>query len=271
MSINFYRVTSTGSSYNGNASRYDQRLDAPNFSSNGIDTRQGCQLYAESESESSLSESSYLPQDFPMPEDTYVPREDLDFVPYSGKAWNQNQTWRNAEAQPAVKLAPAASPKAASSVGGKLHAGARIKPLQQSNGISCGQTSVAMCINYLTGKKLTDKDINAKFGLGLLSALRQESRGSGYDWFDNGNFSKQSWPAMERRLNQEKTPIVIGLSGPRFSPSGSGHIVTLMAINGDNVTYADPADGLIKTTTKQAIEKAPAHPDGKFMFVASKV
>ena len=32
----------------------------------------------------------------------------------------------------------------------------------------------------------------------------------------------------------------------------------------------DPADGKIKTTTRQAIERAPSHPDGKFIFYANK-
>lgn len=270
MSINLHGATNIGNGYNGNASRYE-RLNALNFPSNGIDTRPGCQLYPEFDQDASSSENSYEPQNFSVPEDTYVSQDDLGFVPYSRKSWNQNKTWPNAEAQPAVKPAPAARPNAPTKIGGRAHAGARVRPLRQSNGVSCGQTSVAMSINYLTGKKLTDMDINAKFGLGLLSALKEESRGSGYDWFDNGNFSKNSWPAMERRLNQEKTPIVIGLNGPHFSPSGKGHIVTLISINGDKVTYADPADGTIKTTTKRAIENAPAHPDGKFMYVASKV
>lgn len=148
--------------------------------------------------------------------------------------------------------------------------GAKVRPLAQSNGVSCGQTSVAMCVNSLTGKKLTDQDIHAKYGFGLLSALNGESRGSGYTWSDAGDLSAKSWPTLEKKLNQEKTPVMIGLNG-QFSPSGRGHIVTLLSIEGEKVTYADPADGKIKTTTKQAIEKAPPHPDGKFLFVANKV
>lgn len=152
----------------------------------------------------------------------------------------------------------------------QVSGGAKVKPLRQSNGSSCGQTSVAMCVNALTGKKLTDKDINGRYGFGLLSALNAESRSAGYKWTDGGNFSAKNWPSLERRLNQEKTPVMIGLNG-QFSPSGRGHIVTLLSVDGDKVTYADPANGKVKTTTKKAIEQAPPHPDGKFFFYASKV
>lgn len=149
-------------------------------------------------------------------------------------------------------------------------AGATVKPLAQSNSVSCGQTSVAMSVNALTGKRLTDGDIDRKYGFGLLSALNGESRGSGYSWRDGGNFSAKNWPALEKRLNKERTPVLIGLSGPTFSPSGRGHIVTLLSIDGEKVRYADPADGKVKTTTRRAIEQAPPHPDGKFFFYASK-
>ena len=148
--------------------------------------------------------------------------------------------------------------------------GAEVKPQIQSNNVSCGQASVAMAVNSLTGKNLTDRDISRKHGFSLLSALNQESRGSGYRWADSGNFNRSKWPLLERKLNEEKTPVLIGLNGPRFSPSGRGHIVTLMSIDGDKVRYADPADGKIKVTSRQAIESAKPHPDGKFLFTASK-
>jgi len=152
----------------------------------------------------------------------------------------------------------------------KASSGASVKPLAQSNSISCGQTSVAMAVNSLTGKSLNDKDINKRYGFGLLSALNGESRASGYSWRDGGNFTAGKWGLLEKKLNKEKTPVLIGLNGPKFSPSGRGHIVTLLSVNGNSVKYADPADGKIKTTTRQAIERAPSHPDGKFIFYANK-
>lgn len=152
----------------------------------------------------------------------------------------------------------------------KSQSGASVKPLMQGNSVSCGQTSVAMAVNSLTGQHLTDRDIARKHGFNLLGALNAESRGSGYSWKDGGDFNPKQWPLLQRKLNQEKTPVLIGLNGPNFSKSGRGHIVTLLSINGDQVRYADPADGTVKRTSRQAIEAAPAHPDGKFIFYAQK-
>lgn len=174
-------------------------------------------------------------------------------------------------ATPPVQSAPAPAPAAPQVKAPKAAvSGVKVKPLRQRNGVSCGQTSVAMAVNSLTGKSLTDADIDRKHGFSLLSALNHESRGAGYNWRDGGNFKAKDWATLEKKLNKEKTPVIIGLNGPTFSPSGRGHIVTLLSIDGNKVRYADPADGVIKTTTRQAIEKAPGHPQGKFFFYAAK-
>lgn len=149
--------------------------------------------------------------------------------------------------------------------------GCDVKPLAQSNGVSCGQTSVAMCLNSLTGGNLTDMDIDSNYGFQLLEALKNESRPAGYDWSDAGNISADSWSMIDRKVNQEKLPVIVALNGPEFSPSGRGHIVTIVKTDGDSVTYADPADGKIKTTKKSNMNNAPSHPDGNFLFVAGKV
>lgn len=146
-----------------------------------------------------------------------------------------------------------------------------VQPLAQSNGVSCGQTSVAMCINSLTGQNLTDMDIDSKYGFGLLNALKSESVSAGYDWRDNGNLSADSWALIDQKVNQEKLPVVVALNGPEFSPSGRGHIVTILKTEGDQVTYADPADGTVKTTSKYNMQTAPSHPDGNFVFVADRL
>lgn len=146
-----------------------------------------------------------------------------------------------------------------------------VQPLAQSNGISCGQTSVAMCINSLTGQHLTDVDIDNKYGFGLLNALKTESAPSGFDWRDNGNLNASSWATIDQKVNQEKLPVVVALNGPEFSPSGRGHIVTIVKTEGDTVTFADPATGQLRTTTKQNMENAPSHPDGNFVFVADRL
>ncbi len=175
---------------------------------------------------------------------------------------------------PTVPASPPTRPAATQGSSTAQASGAKrkrvnLKPLAQSNSVSCGQTSVAMSINALTGKKLTDRDIQKRYGFSLLQALNAESRGSGYSWKDGGNLTRNSWGVLEQKINKKGTPVLIGLNGPNFSPSGRGHIVTLIGIDGDKVTYADPADGKVKTTTRRTIEQAPPHPDGKFLFYVS--
>ncbi len=153
----------------------------------------------------------------------------------------------------------------------RVKTGLTVKPQRQRNSVSCGQTSVAVSVNALTGKRLTDRDIDLRYGFGLLNALNSESKSAGYRWRDGGNFQAKNWPTLEKKLNQEKTPVLMGLNGPEFSPSGRGHIVTLLGLDGVKVRYMDPADGKVKVTTKEAIEKAAPHPDGKFFFYASKI
>jgi predicted double-glycine peptidase len=145
-----------------------------------------------------------------------------------------------------------------------------VKPLAQNNGISCGQTSVAMCVNAVTGKNMIDADINSKYGFSLLDALNSESSPHGVAWRDAGNMQPSQWSLIDHKVNQEKTPVIVALNGPEFSPSGRGHIVTIVKTEGDNVTIADPATGQLRTTTKQAMNDAPPHPDGNFIFYAAK-
>lgn len=145
-----------------------------------------------------------------------------------------------------------------------------VKPLAQNNGISCGQTSVAMCVNAVTGKNMIDADINSKYGFSLLDALNSESAPHGVAWRDAGNMQPAQWSLIDHKVNQEKTPVIVALNGPEFSPSGRGHIVTIVKTEGDTVTIADPATGQLRTTTKQAMNDAPPHPDGNFIFYAAK-
>ncbi|MDQ7825621.1 MAG: papain-like cysteine protease family protein [Candidatus Eremiobacteraeota bacterium] len=145
-----------------------------------------------------------------------------------------------------------------------------LKCLAQNNSISCGQTSVAMAVNSLTGKNLVDSDIDAKYGFGLLQALNGESQGAGITWRDGGTVSAGAWSLIEQKVNNEKMPVIVALNGPEFSPSGRGHIVTITKVEGDTVTFADPASGTMKTTTKDAMNNAPSHPDGNFIFYGSR-
>lgn len=154
------------------------------------------------------------------------------------------------------------------SAGAKNHPS--VTPLPQTNSVSCGQTSVAMCLNTLTGQNLTDMDIDQNYGFGLLNALKTESQPAGYDWRDAGNISADSWSLIDRKVNEEGLPVMVALNGYEFSKSGRGHIVTIVKTEGDKVTYADPADGTMKTTSKYNMQNAPSHPDGNFVFVADK-
>jgi len=146
-----------------------------------------------------------------------------------------------------------------------------VTPIAQHTGDSCGQTSVAMSINALTGKKLDDNDINAKYGYELLGALKAETAEAGYTWKDGGEINPNCWELLEHKVNNEKTPVVVALNGPEFSVSGRGHIVTITKIDGDKVTFADPATGTIRTTTKQNMNNAPSHPQGNFIFYADRL
>ena len=136
-----------------------------------------------------------------------------------------------------------------------------VKPLQQGNDKSCGQTSVAMAINSLTGKNLTDADISSKYGFGLIEALSAETKG--IDWQDR-NFSSSSWIDIEGSLAQG-IPVPIGVGG-EFTSSGYGHIMLITAINGDSVTLMDPATGDKRTVTKKRLQDAKGYAQGDFYF-----
>ena len=145
-----------------------------------------------------------------------------------------------------------------------------VVPLAQNKINSEGQTCVAMCLNALTGSEFTDKDIDQHYGFRLLEALQKESREAGYTWRDAGNLSSDSWKLIDKKVNEENLPVIVALNGPEFSPSGQGQIVTIVHTTLDTVTYADPADGQLKTTQKQNMVDAPSHPDGNFIFVADR-
>lgn len=158
-----------------------------------------------------------------------------------------------------------------SSFGAARSGNLNVTPLAQNTSDSCGQTSVAMSINALTGKNLNDNDINAKYGYELLRALKDETAEAGYTWKDGGEIRPDCWELLEHKVNNEKTPVVVALNGPEFSASGRGHIVTITKIEGDKVTFADPATGTTRTTTKQNMNNAPSHPQGNFIFYADRL
>lgn len=171
----------------------------------------------------------------------------------------------------AQRLLHARGPYLDPSVFGASRSGSlNVQPLAQSNSISCGQTSVAMSINALTGQNLRDTDIDAKYGFELLRALKEETASAGYTWKDAGEINPNCWEAIDHKVNVEKTPVIVALNGPEFSPSGAGHIVTIIKTDGDKVTFADPANGTVRTTSKHNMNTASSHPQGNFIFYASR-
>jgi LysM repeat protein len=146
-----------------------------------------------------------------------------------------------------------------------------VVPQAQHVSDSCGQTSVAMCVTSLTGKTMTDSDINNRYGYGLMDALNTECRPAGYQWKDAGDLKTDSWSQIDEKVNREGLPVIVALNGPEFSASGRGHIVTIVKVEGDCVYYADPATGEIRSTSKASMNNAPSHPDGNFVFIPDRL
>ena len=46
--------------------------------------------------------------------------------------------------------------------------------------------------------------------------------------------------------------------------------VTITKVEGNTVHFADPANGTMRTTTKDRMNNAPSHPDGNFIFYATR-
>lgn len=143
-------------------------------------------------------------------------------------------------------------------------ASVQVIPLKQHRDDSCGQASVAMAINTLTGKKLDDNDIDARYGYFLLDALNAEC--PNHVWADP-LFTPASWTGIEQRLKAGR-PTLIALNGPDFSPSGRGHVLLICRLVGDLVYMADPATGTIRSWTRAQVESAKGHPQGKWLMWA---
>lgn len=140
----------------------------------------------------------------------------------------------------------------------------RVKILAQNYPKSCGQTSVAMCINSLTGKSLTDSYIDQHFGYDLAGALNSETNMSGWT---SPDFVPGKWDEIQRQLVRG-IPVVFGVNGPNWSPSGYGHIILICEIDGSKIKVADPNGGVWRSTTKNELESCPPHHDGRFWFKA---
>jgi len=130
----------------------------------------------------------------------------------------------------------------------------QLKPLKQSNGVSCGQTSVAMLINYFTGKNVDDVWVDQKYGFSLMYALETET---------NKKFLDLNLTSSN--LSSAVCPFILGAGYP-LSSTGRGHIVAIESISGDSVTYCDPADGQRKTKSSSYFLNCEQYPQGSFIF-----
>ncbi len=139
-----------------------------------------------------------------------------------------------------------------------------VVPQIQHTPVSCGQCSVAMCLTAMGAGAWDDTRVNRLHGFGLIDALRTED--PCHDWRDLGNLDKQKWTAKVAPTLRAGYPVIVGLNGPEFSPSGRGHIVTLVSVDQEVVKFADPATGGWKLTTVGRLLDAPPHPDGKFVL-----
>lgn len=146
----------------------------------------------------------------------------------------------------------------------------KVIPIAQHTGDSNGQASVAMAINCLTGQSLDDNDIDKAYGYELLRALREECAGVGLNWKDGGEIGPGAWDLLEHKVEVEKLPVILAVNGPEFSVNGRGHIILICAVGKEKVTFADPATGTMRTTTRANLNAAPSHPQGNFIFYAER-
>lgn len=129
-----------------------------------------------------------------------------------------------------------------------------LKPLKQSNSVSCGQTSVAMLINYFNDKSIDDLWIDNRYGFGLMYALETEIGASFLDL----NLSREA-------IKTAFCPFILGAGYP-LSSTGRGHIVAIESVVGETVTFCDPADGKRRTQSIDYFLNCEAYPQGSFIF-----
>lgn len=167
------------------------------------------------------------------------------------------KAWRTRPAPPDHPPAPLAG-------SGKVSVQDLIKIQPQHLHDSCGQTCVAMTIKALGGKSVDDYWVKNNYGFNLLGCLNGNT--GGLMWRDAGDFNPSMWDSIYASL-KNKHPVIIGLNGPAFSLSGYGHILLIVAMDGDKVTLADPNGGYWRVETKKTIESCPPHTEGKFVFM----
>ena len=145
----------------------------------------------------------------------------------------------------------------------------QLQPQRQWDPTSCGLACIAMIATAANGKTVTDQNLRARWGsnFSLVNVLNSETSAAkspaDRQWKDFGNLGNQvNWDQLAKKVNQEKSPVIIGLGGPDFTQSGN-HFVLIKEIKGDKVTILDPATGEKRDVTKEQIMRDPGHSQGK--------
>jgi flagellar basal body rod protein FlgC len=139
--------------------------------------------------------------------------------------------------------------------------------------MAAGQVCVANALNWLyQERRYSAEEIDAGYGFGLLNALKGETAALGIDWFDAGNLGPESWQAIERTLSQDLPALVAYRDLATGSEEGAAgdRIALLLEIQGDQVLYADPITGEIRSMSRQTLMQAPDHSDGNFVFLPGR-
>lgn len=156
----------------------------------------------------------------------------------------------------------------------------KITPFAQHRGDSCGQSSVAMVVNAVTGKHIDDDTIDARYGFELKRGLDTELAGSPFRVTDAGNLGggSLSTPAqaaefLKAHVNKGLPVILAGNNG--VSSSGNGHIMVCTGISDDGkgghtLTMADSATGTKIPVPLSVYFSGATHPDGNFVYSVEK-
>lgn len=104
--------------------------------------------------------------------------------------------------------------------------------VKQSYKFSNGQARVAVALNRISDRYLTDKDIDAHYGFRLLEALRKESP-ENVTWRDAGDLGEETWLQIQATLQEEKLPVVVAYAR---KDEPSGYIITLLKVEEEIVT-----------------------------------
>ncbi len=135
---------------------------------------------------------------------------------------------------------------------GTVTGGCGVVPLAQSDGDNCGKASVAMVVNAMTGKGVSDRHWG-EAAISLEGTLEKET---GRQWGAH-KLSADNWGKVVESV-QNGDPVILG--GKKGLTNGNiGHFVVIDKIEGNTVHICDPAGGTRKTMTVQQVLDAQGY------------